>query len=131
MDEPFSLGLPSQGVCDLMTARHRISLAMGVMSFVFAALPWLGFGAYAFAVPGGGLVPRLSVVNETDFYGGRLLYHAIESPLHLVGFIPPLGDLVFFAGEGVVTVRPFMVFVFWLIVGIGLTWIAVRSVSVR
>ena len=49
-----------------MTTRRRISLAAGIVSLVLAALPWLGFGAYAFAVPGGGLIPRLSVVNEPD-----------------------------------------------------------------
>ena len=108
-----------------MTTRHRISLAAGIVSLVLAALPWLGCGAYAFAVPGGGLIPRLSVVNETDIPGGRLLYGAMEAPLRLLGSIPPFGDLVFFAGEGF-TVRPFMIFVFWLIVGIVLTWIAVR-----
>ena len=109
-----------------MTVLHRISLAVGIVSLVLATLPWLGFGAYAFAVPGGGLVPRLSVVNETDIPCGRLLYGVMETPLQLLGTIPPIGDFVFFAGEGIVTVRPFMVFVFWLIVGILMTWIAVR-----
>jgi len=109
-----------------MLTRHRILLGIGIASLVLAVLPWLGFGRFAFAMPGVGLVPRLSFVNETDITGGRLLYAMMEMPLLFLCIIPSVPDLVLFAGEGVQPVRPFMVFVFWLVVGIVMVWIAVR-----
>tara|TARA_A100001391_G_scaffold196796_1_gene175972 strand:- start:93 stop:488 length:396 start_codon:yes stop_codon:yes gene_type:complete len=110
-----------------MTTGHRILLAIGLVSLVFAALPWLGFGCCAFAVPGiDMLVPRLSILNETRFPCGRLLYDLIEAPLQILGLISPIGDLVFYSGEGIVRVRPFMIFVFWLLAGMLAVWVAVR-----
>ena len=110
-----------------MTVRHRILLAIGFLSLVFAALPWLGFGCCAFAVPGiDMLVPRLSILNETNVPFGRLLYGVMEAPLQILGLIPPIDGLVFYSGEGVVRVRPFMIFVFWLIAGMLAVWLAIR-----
>ena len=110
-----------------MTTRHRILLATGFVSLVFAALPWLGFGCCDFAAPGiDMLVPRLSILNETTVPFGRLLYGVMETPLQMLGLIPPIGDVVFYSGEGVVRVRPFMIFVFWLIVGMLAVWVAIR-----
>ncbi len=107
--------------------RHRILLTTGIVSLIFAALPWVGFGCCAFSIPGiNARVPRLSLMSEGSIPCGRQLYGVMEMPLWHLGRIPPLGDLVFFSGEGVVRIRPFMVFVFWLIVGILTTWIAVR-----
>ena len=110
-----------------MIRRHRILLIVGITSLVFALLPWLGFGGYAFFVPGTGVeLPRLDVLSEEWIPLARQLYSVMELPLYLLGEIPPLDDLVFFQGEGRVTVRPFMVFVFWLLVGSASIWIAIR-----
>ena len=110
-----------------MTTRHRILLVTGFLSLGLATLPWLGFGCCAFAVPGIDLlVPRLSILDETTIPGGSLIYGVMETPLQILGHIPPIGALVFYGGEGVVRVRPFMIFVFWLIFGILAVWVAIR-----
>ncbi|WP_145290081.1 hypothetical protein [Rosistilla oblonga] len=110
-----------------MTTRHRVLLPIGIVSLVFAALPWLGFGCCAFVVPGFDImVPRLSVLNETHIPCGQIIYGVAEMPLQILGLIPPIGDLVFYSGEGVVRVRPFMIFVFWLIAGMLAFWVAAR-----
>ena len=110
-----------------MTTRHRVLLPIGIVSLVFAALPWLGFGCCAFVVPGFDIkVPRLSVLNETNIPCGQMIYGVAEMPLQILGLIPPFGDLVFYSGEGVVRVRPFMIFVFWLIAGMLAVWVAAR-----
>ena len=70
--------------------------------------------------------PRLELLSRDSVPLGRQIYSVMEFPLHLVGGIPPLGDLVFFQGEGVVTVRPFMIFVFWFLMGATFIWIAIR-----
>ena len=61
---------------------------------------------------------------------GELLYGVMQTPLLLIGSIPPFGDMVFYSGEGVVRVRPFMIFVFWLIAGMLAVWISVRPMLI-
>ena len=114
-----------------MTMLQRIMLGLGGIALVFALLPWLGFGGYAFVIPGTGIhPPRLSVLNESTLPFGASLYRLMEAPLHLAGCLPFIDDIVFFTGEGVVTVHPFMIFVFWVITSIALTWVAVRPVLI-
>ncbi len=110
-----------------MIRRHLVFLVVGIMSLIFALLPWLGLGGYAFVVPGTDIVPpRLELLSRDSVPMGHQVYSVMEFPLHLVALIPPLDDVVYFQGEGVVTVRPFMIFVFWALTGAIFVWIAVR-----
>jgi hypothetical protein len=80
-----------------MPTQHRILLMSGFVSLMLAVLPWLGFGCCNFAVAGiDFLVPQLALLNESMLPFGRLLNPVMEIPLQLLGFNPPVGDLVFF-----------------------------------
>lgn len=114
-----------------MSRRHRVFLVVGIVSLIFALLPWLGFGPYAFVVPGTDIFPpRLDVLASDPGEFVRpvfsAIYTAMEFPLYLVALIPPLDDAVYFQGEGRAAVRPFMVFVFWFVVGVTFVWFAIR-----
>ena len=96
-------------------------LAAGVSSLLISALPWLGLGAYSFTVTGWEIeLPRFSVIGMHDFY------ELVAEPLHYVALIHPLEHVVYFCGEGRLVVRPFVVFLFYFLLGNGLVWVAVR-----
>jgi hypothetical protein len=104
-----------------MNKLRKTLVLIGVFSLSIAATPWFGLGGYAFNIPGWGTqLPRLNVLDS------RVLYDLVCFPLHFVALIPPMDDVVYFQGEGVVPVRPFMVFLFWLLVGIVAFLISLR-----
>jgi len=81
-----------------------------------ALLPWLGLGHGSMIVVGIGdrLLPTVSLPEalQTPF---SVLYDIAETPFRIV--FPNGNDLeefIYFQGEGLVTVRPFVVFLFWL-----------------
>ena len=87
---------------------------LGCFCCIVAMLPWLGVGGYAFSTPVVHvLLPRLSLFPPCP-----TIYHIISAPLHLLGKLPVLDQLVFFQGEGLVTVRPFSVALFWMLLAI-------------
>jgi hypothetical protein len=65
-------------------------------------------------------IPRL------ELFHSDLLYDQVSLPVEWVALISPLRPLVYFSGEGVITVRPFVVSLSWLLVGVLCTWIALR-----
>jgi hypothetical protein len=65
-------------------------------------------------------LPRVKLIDNS------WLYDAASFPLHFVALIPPLDDIVFFAGEGPIAVRPFCVFLFWFLVGVCCLWLSYR-----
>lgn len=79
-------------------------------------------GGYAFFIPNTDIeLPRLDLISRHSFPGANLLYLFLAAPLHVLGYtVPGVADWVFFGGEGIVTVRPFMIFVFWFVVGVAL-----------
>lgn len=111
----------------------RFYLVAGVGCLIFSSLPWLGFGSYAFCLPYTDIfLPRLHLISRDSFPGADLLYSFLAAPLHLLGdTVPGVGYWVFFRGEGIVTARPFMIFVFWFLVGLFLvlrSWRLARRV---
>ena len=109
----------------MSTKRRHVLLTVGVICMCLGALPWLGVGGYAFVVPGWDVhLPRLDLFGRFD---DGTLYDVISLPVHFLALIPPLGEIIYFAGEGRQTVRPFAVFMFWHFVGIACIWLAVRS----
>lgn len=77
-------------------------------------------GSYAFVIPGTDIfLPRLNLISKWTLPFGRQLYFVMEFPLQLLGLIPFVHQIIFFSGEGVLTVRPFMIFVFWFLAGVG------------
>ena len=107
---------------------RRWGFRSGVMCLFLSGLPWLGFGkGYAFSIPiAECIVPRLDLFCWHPGLLERTLYAMMEFPLHILGLCPPLSFLVFFNGEGPASVRPFMVFVFWLMLGTALIWRSTR-----
>jgi hypothetical protein len=82
----------------------------------FALLPWLDLGHGSFVAMGATdrLLPTISLpsVIRTPL---SAFYFVAETPLYFVAeYSYHLADVITFAGEGVVTVRPYVVFVFWL-----------------
>jgi hypothetical protein len=119
-DNPFAACSKSSGPRLAPQWRKRLAL-VGCVAFGLSLLPWLGLGGYAFVVPGWGIVlPRLHLIHST------FLYDAISIPLQFIALIPPLDDIIYFSGEGRATVRPFVVFLFWFLVGLVCLWIALR-----
>jgi hypothetical protein len=108
---------------------RRIGKILGITSLVMALLPWLGLGGYTFAVPGTGIiVPRLNLINDYIFDSG-IVWDIVAFPLHIVSWVWP--DHVLFSGEGVATVRPFVVFEFYLLVGVTSLWLSLHRYGGR
>lgn len=105
-----------------MSRLRRTLMYIGITSLVFALLPWLGLGSYSFSVPGYDFeFPRL------ELFHNEFLWELLSLPLRCVALIAPLRPLVFFQGEGVITVRPLVVSLFWFLVGILLLWVSLRT----
>ncbi len=105
--------------------RRKVLLIACGFSTTFAALPWLGLGHGVFYLDGWDIrLPTINILPKWEFL--RQLYNAIwavaEFPLRLIGNIPPLDSVFFFADEGKV-VRPVWVFVFWLAMALFLGWV--------
>jgi hypothetical protein len=107
-------------LASFQSVRARVICAM-CASF-FALLPWLGLGHGSFVLMG--TSPQsLPTVSIPSVIRPPLaaLYALAQGPLNCV---PADGNefsqVIFFAGEGVATVRPFIVFIFWL--GFALTF---------
>jgi hypothetical protein len=82
----------------------------------FALLPWLDLGHGSFVAMGATdrLLPTISLpsVISTPL---SAFYFVAETPLHCVSeYSYRFAEVITFAGEGVVTVRPYVVFVFWM-----------------
>lgn len=105
------------------THYRGVGYFVGIASICISILPWLGLGPFAFVIPGWGIrLPRIDLIDDT--YN---LYELVGMPLRFVAMIPPLDDFVYFAGEGVVRIRPFVVFLFYFLVGTFLIWLSVRQ----
>jgi hypothetical protein len=81
-----------------------------------ALLPWLGLGHGSMIVVGIGdhLLPTVKL-PETVYAPLSVLYTVAEAPFRVE--FPNGNDLeefIYFQGEGLVTVRPFVVFLLWL-----------------
>jgi hypothetical protein len=92
-----------------------------VICLLFASLPHLGVSGYYFGSIGGDWEPPQLNLGEPPelllplLMCFNLIYAVAEFPVHLLGeCVRPWGSYVFFAGEGVVTTRPFAVWMFWL-----------------
>jgi len=104
-----------------MTARS-ILLSAGTVSLCISLLPWLGLGGFYFCVPGWtGELPRLHWIQSIE------LYRLLSVPFEFIGTMIPFGDVVFFPGEGIATVQPFYLFLFYHLLGWFLVWIALRA----
>lgn len=66
-------------------------------------------------------MPRLDLIHSSS------LYEIVAVPLHLLALVPPLDAFIYFTGEGVATVRPFAVWLFWFLVGSACVWLACRQ----
>src|SRR5262245_16624737 len=109
-----------------MTRWRRILFTAGLASLGISLLPWLGLGGDRFVVPGWNLhVPRFNLFDSD------LLYDVVSFPLHLLAEIRPLDDFIYFQGEGRATVRPFVVFLFWLLLAILFLWLSLRGRTER
>ena len=99
---------------DMHTRRFRIFVfGLSAVAGIFALMPWLGVGPYAFTVPGWNImVPRLDIVPYSI---SKPLFNVISLPLFIIGEIPYLDRFVFFSGEGNVAARPFVAFIFWFL----------------
>lgn len=100
-------------LASFLSLRARVICAACCSFFVL--LPWLGLGHGAFIFPGATdsfpiiLLPSVIEIPLSAFYW------VAETPLYLVAADGnEFSQVIFFAGEGVARVRPFIVFVFWL-----------------
>jgi hypothetical protein len=87
----------------------------GTLSSVFALLPWLGLGHGSFVLMGNPdrLLPTIEL-PEGVCAALAWVYWIAETPLYVISeYSHELADVICFAGEGLVIVRPFVVFVFW------------------
>jgi hypothetical protein len=91
-----------------------------------AGIPWSGATGYDFRYPGASKpLPTFSLCSDFRHLRDPLvvLYQCFEVPLHfLAATSEDASTFIYFAGEGVETIRPFVVFAFWmnvaLVVGI-------------
>src|SRR5262249_46656121 len=91
---------------------RRFFKLVGVLSFAVSALPWIGLGVFAFVIPGWDIVvPRL------ELFHSDMLYELLAFPLDIIALIPPFDEFVYFEGEGPARVRPFVVFLFYFLIG--------------
>ncbi len=98
---------------------RRIGLVTVGAAGLLSVLPWIGIPSAVLIYPGSDV--RLPVFewpqgNSLITRVRWILRHAYdmgELPLHLLALFPNADDVIYFAGEGVATVRPFAVFVFW------------------
>ncbi len=107
-------------VASMLPFRGR---AIGALiSMGFATLPWLGFGHSSFEVMGIPGLPSPTVdLPQMIYHYLGWIYWLAETPLYVVsGFSDELRQVIWHAGEGLVLVRPFVVFIFWF--GVGLTF---------
>jgi len=93
----------------------KVRAAFAIAAFVFASLPWFGIPGWSFATLG--QTPRELPVLElpkTLIRPLTAIYYVAETPVYCLGEINrDFSDLVYFRG-GMVTVRPFAVFLFWI-----------------
>lgn len=84
-------------------------------------------GSYSFIIPGTDVIlPRFELISEFSNPLGPQIYSLMELPLQLLAIIPWFDDVIFFQSEGVVTVRLFMIFLFWFLFSLLLFWIRFR-----
>jgi len=102
----------------LLTKGLRVGAA--ILAGTFAAPPWFGLGDGVFIYPGAERALPIVPLEELGCIGIlvsiplKILYAVAELPFHFIAFLHDDFDAVIcFAGEGVVTVRPFVVFAFW------------------
>jgi hypothetical protein len=105
---------------------------IGVGFLLISSLPWLGLASfYAFAIPGYEFtLPRL------EWMDSERLYKALCVPLDLVAKIPPLRQVVYFTPRfprivGYPRVNPFVLFLFYFLLGAIAIWLALRGRSAR
>jgi hypothetical protein len=105
----------SPGTSSAVSAKlplKRLSFWLGIGLVVVGLLPWLGLGGYSFVIPYWNTpLPRLELFDSEG------LYDLIVVPLHILGSVPGLDSIIFFDGEGVVTVRPFIASLFYQFLG--------------
>lgn len=105
------------------TKGERGLAVIGLISFGFSALPWLGAGHGTFIEPyGHHLLPRLKILPPN----GLGLYDLAEIPLHLLTIVPGFEYAIHFSGEGRAVVRPFVFFLFWACIGLAFLWTGIR-----
>ena len=101
-------------LASLLSTRTRMTCA--ALSALFAVLPWLGLGYGSFVLMGTPdlLLPTIDLPLDIQVPLSWLYWFA-ETPLYVTSeYSDEFADFICFAGEGAVTVRPFVVFVFWL-----------------
>lgn len=114
-------------LASLLSNRARLNLA--IVALFFASLPWLGLGHGEFVAmgPHEQILPTIQLPNTIH----NLLfwpYWAAETPLYILAeYSDACNEVICFAGEGLMTVRPFVVFVYWL--GIGLAIVSPAAAS--
>lgn len=99
--------------------RQRGRLALAAIGLLFALVPWTGVAGVDFRYPGTDKpIPTLNLrgnglasIMQPPL---RLFYGCAEFPLHFIGETSEDADtFVYFGGEGVARIRPFVVFMFW------------------
>ncbi len=93
-----------------MTNLRQIMFWFGCALLLVATLPLLGVGRGVFFIPGVQVVvPRAQLFAEHE-----ALRRLVELPLRkLVEFFPSLAQFVYFPGEGVITMEPFAMTLFY------------------
>jgi hypothetical protein len=105
-------------LASFLSVRARIICA-SCASF-FALLPWLGLGRGSFVLmgPTDRLLPTVALPHVIEV-SLAWVYWVAETPVYCISeYSHEFADVILFAGEGIATVRPFIVFVFWLGVAI-------------
>jgi hypothetical protein len=102
----------------LLTKRLRVGAA--ILAGTFAALPWFGLGDGALIYPGAKRALPTVPLEEFGCIGVlvsiplKISYAVAELPFHFIAFFHhELDHVISFPGDGVMTVRPFVVFAFW------------------
>jgi hypothetical protein len=104
------------------------SVTIGIACLLISSLPWLGLAqVYYLILPGYDVrLPRLEVIDSDT------LYKALCVPLDQLARIPPFDEIVFIprGGPRIVgypRVYPFMLFLFYFLVGVIGVWLALRG----
>ena len=101
---------------------RRVGVIVGIAALTVSALPWLGLGGNSFVIPGWNiLLPRIRLIEN------QWLYEAATFPLHVMALIPPLDAFIYFSGEGLRAIRPFVVFLAWFLFGACCLWLGLRK----
>lgn len=95
--------------------KYHIAVCGLVVSLVFSILPLLGLGSGTFLYPNADIPLKTFNIEPPIVLRSlpKFLYRAAELPLQLATLVPGVSQIVYFPGEGVASVQPYFVFVFW------------------